>query len=238
MHRTVLTMIGNNMFAEYVKNTHLLEIGGPTNAFGPIYNSSKMVDGVSYSDDPNLGFKSAGPNQYTYYPNKNGHLYVCDGTNLSIIDDNSYDGVLSSHNLEHLANPFKAIAEWIRVTKSGGYIVLRLPRKETCFDWKRSITSFEHILSDYENNMGEDDLTHVDEIVSLHDRSMDRSEESESDFRHRAMDNFALRGLHHHVFDGELISKIFKYFNIEELSVSHDNIGFQGSWDSIGRVIK
>ena len=39
------------------------------------------------------------------------------------------------------------------------------------FDKKRPITSFEHLLDDYKNNMDEDDLTHMDEVIKLTDFS-------------------------------------------------------------------
>lgn len=37
------------------------------------------------------------------------------------------DYIFSSHLLEHLENPQKALAEWFRVLKSGGCLVLYLP---------------------------------------------------------------------------------------------------------------
>ena len=51
--------------------------------------------------------------------------------------------------------------------------------------------------------IGEDDLTHRDEILSLNDFEWDReSERSDYDFfRKRSLDNYHNRCLHHHVFN-------------------------------------
>ena len=40
-----------------------------------------------------------------------------------------YDFVFSSHSLEHIANPLKAISEWLRITKKDGYIIIIVPEK-------------------------------------------------------------------------------------------------------------
>ncbi len=49
---------------------------------------------------------------------------------LSIFGDQSMDFVYSSHTLEHVVDPAKALKEWHRVVKVGGYIILYLPHKD------------------------------------------------------------------------------------------------------------
>jgi ADP-heptose:LPS heptosyltransferase/predicted SAM-dependent methyltransferase len=49
---------------------------------------------------------------------------------LSVFGDQSMDFVYSSHTLEHVVDTAKALREWHRVTKMGGYIVLYLPHKD------------------------------------------------------------------------------------------------------------
>jgi ADP-heptose:LPS heptosyltransferase/predicted SAM-dependent methyltransferase len=44
--------------------------------------------------------------------------------------DEHFDFVFSSHLLEHLEDPKKALAEWWRVIKVGGYLILYLPHKD------------------------------------------------------------------------------------------------------------
>lgn len=52
-----------------------------------------------------------------------------EGTNLPWFSDNSLDYVFSSHCLEHFHEPKKALIEWTRVLKVGGYLVLILPHR-------------------------------------------------------------------------------------------------------------
>jgi ADP-heptose:LPS heptosyltransferase/predicted SAM-dependent methyltransferase len=49
---------------------------------------------------------------------------------LSIFADKSMDFVFSSHLLEHLEDPKKALKEWTRVIKDGGYLCLYLPHED------------------------------------------------------------------------------------------------------------
>ena len=49
---------------------------------------------------------------------------------LTGFEDESCDAVFSSHLLEHLEDPGSALAEWWRVIKPGGYLVLYLPHAD------------------------------------------------------------------------------------------------------------
>jgi ADP-heptose:LPS heptosyltransferase/predicted SAM-dependent methyltransferase len=49
---------------------------------------------------------------------------------LSMFASCSMDFVYSSHTLEHIHDTAKALAEWWRVVKQGGYLVLYLPHKD------------------------------------------------------------------------------------------------------------
>ena len=59
------------------------------------------------------------------------------------------------------------------MVKPGGTLVVVVPDRRQTFDRRRPITPFEHLLQDHERNMGEDDLTHLEEILRLHDFAMD-----------------------------------------------------------------
>ena len=62
-------------------------------------------------------------------------------TNIPLSDD-SVDFVLSSHLLQYLPDPIKAIKEWYRIVKPGGYIVFMLPRNDAIeSDKKKELTS-------------------------------------------------------------------------------------------------
>jgi len=48
------------------------------------------------------------------------------------IKSNTLDFVFASHVLEHIEVPQKAIAEWMRVLKPGGYLVMLIPHIDHC----------------------------------------------------------------------------------------------------------
>jgi ubiquinone/menaquinone biosynthesis C-methylase UbiE len=142
------------------------------------------------------------PDRYTYKKGKPpGKNIICDGSDLSIVPDGSYDFILSSHNLEHFANPVKALKEWQRVTRPGGSAIIVLPNYAKTFDHRREPTEVSHMLDDYDRDVQEDDLTHLPEILQLHDLSMDPLAGTAEEFRKRSRENFANRCLHHHVFN-------------------------------------
>ena len=49
------------------------------------------------------------------------------------LEDNSVDFVISSHVIEHFPDPIKALREWYRVVKPGGYLYIIAPHKRTHF---------------------------------------------------------------------------------------------------------
>jgi SAM-dependent methyltransferase len=46
------------------------------------------------------------------------------------IPDGTYDWVYSSHLLEHLENPFRALREWWRILRPGGKLILVVPDED------------------------------------------------------------------------------------------------------------
>src|SRR3954463_13199512 len=128
-----------------LKNKIGLEIGGPSHFFQlkgyfPIYAFAKRVDVVNYSTETVWEGSIASGYTYQYYKNKKGYQYIDEASELSNVKNSSYDFVLSSHSLEHVANPVKALLEWKRVLKPGGILILILPKKESTFDHKRDYT--------------------------------------------------------------------------------------------------
>ena len=152
-----------------------------------------------------------------------GKNFMMDGSNLNQIRNETYDFILSAHNLEHYANPLKAIREWKRVLKKGGYMVVTTPDKKRMFDRNRPYTAMDHLISDYLENVHEDSLSHLQEIANLHDFSLDRglvpvgSESLKETFVKRSMQNNELRALHHHVFDMGTLKCIGRYFGMETI---------------------
>ena len=194
-----------------------LEIGGPSSSFSvksffPVYLFAGEIDGVNYSNETMWEGKIQEGRNYKFY-NKTGYQFIREATDLSAIADNSYDFILSCHSLEHVANPVKAVEEWRRVLKPGGLFVLVLPDKRNTFDFKRPYTTMQHLLEDYAAKMREDDQTHVEEMISLHDFSKDNTSGSKEELFSLIRNNFVTRAVHHHVFSFELVNDMLKYFS-------------------------
>jgi len=131
----------------------------------------------------------------------------------------TYDFLLSSHTIEHIANPIKALREWVRVVKTGGTLVLIVPHHDNLFDHRRPITTLEHLIEDFEQNTGEDDLTHLPEILAFHDLSRDPGAGDRAAFEARSRKNLENRCLHHHVFDTELVVRLLDVVGLQVKAV-------------------
>ncbi|MDH4180124.1 MAG: methyltransferase domain-containing protein, partial [Armatimonadota bacterium] len=71
--------------------------------------------------------------------------------------DQSLDFVVSSHVLEHFPDPIKALKEWYRVVRPGGYIFAVVAHKERTFDKDRPRTALEELVRRYENSQYPED---------------------------------------------------------------------------------
>ena len=183
----------------------------------PIYPLAARIDGVNFATSTLWEAKIDEASGYRYAEGHVGQQFVCEASNLEKIVDRSYDFVLSSHSLEHSANPLKCVAEWVRVLRPGGAVLLVLPDARLTFDHRRPVTSFQHLLDDYRNGTGEDDFTHLKEILALHDLSRDPQAHGAEDFRARSLRNIENRALHQHVFDAASLQELFRHFHIKPL---------------------
>ena len=52
------------------------------------------------------------------------------GETVETIKNNSMNFVYSSHCLEHITDPYKALQNWIRITKLGGHLILAVPDED------------------------------------------------------------------------------------------------------------
>jgi SAM-dependent methyltransferase len=185
-----------------------LEIGGSSSYFKNYYPNVQL-DNVTFARKTIWGEFGE---DYIIDGRLMGKQFICEATDLKV--NSKYDFVLSSNCIEHIANPLKAVKEWIRVLKKGGLIVVVAPRKESNFDHRRGITEFNHLVHDYENNIPETDLTHLPEILELHDLPLDPPAGTLEQFKERSLRNIENRCLHHHVFDLDLLLRIYEYFDI------------------------
>ncbi|MDB6102014.1 MAG: class SAM-dependent methyltransferase [Gammaproteobacteria bacterium] len=194
-----------------------LEIGGPSDVFKsrglvPIYPLASRIDNCAFSRE--TVWHSA-DKFFRFDPRKAvGTQFTAEATDLKGIEAESYDFVMSSHALEHVANPLKALSEWVRVLKPAGLLVLILPNRDQTFDHRRPVTSMAHLIADRDQQRDEADLTHLPEILDLHDLTRDPGAGTFEEFKARALDNVHNRCLHHHVFDSSLAAELVRYVGL------------------------
>jgi len=195
------------LYRSFLRGKRGLEIGGPSGVFSdegpmPIYDVLASLDNCLYSDRTIWTGDVRGGESFRYHEQKApGRQIFCEASKLESVGDASYSCVLASHCLEHVANPFLALSEWRRVLEEDGLLLLLLPHKDGTFDWRRPTTTLAHMKDDYTNNVGEDDLTHLAEILELHDLAKDPAAGTPEQFRQRCLENQTHRAIHHHVFD-------------------------------------
>ena len=194
--------------AGLVRGAAALEIGGPSAAFTrrgllPVYGELSSADNVNFAGATLWERDLRDGGAYTPEGRRLGTQYLREAGDLHGLPDERYDVVLSSHTLEHLANPLRALREWRRVCRPDGLLVLVLPHRDGTFDHRRPVTPLSHLRADEERSMDESDDTHVPEVLRLHDLRRDWDVSSAEDFRIRVEDNLSTRTLHHHVFVAE-----------------------------------
>jgi SAM-dependent methyltransferase len=119
---------------KYLENLHGVEIGASTqNSF-----QLKRAINVDFSDD------QGGLWQAKSCPPAVVNI-VANGDDLPF-KDSTLDYVLSSHVIEHFFDPVKALREWHRVIKPGGYIYIIAPHKDRTFDRIREVTPVSELL--------------------------------------------------------------------------------------------
>ena len=123
------------------------------------------------------------------------------------------------HVLEHVANPLRALQEWIRVLRAEGILAMIVPHGEATFDHRRPVTTLRHLIADFEQGVSEADTTHVAEVLELHDLARDPEAGDAGSFRDRTHRNLDNRGMHHHVFDTALAVELVNHSGLRILEV-------------------
>jgi SAM-dependent methyltransferase len=189
---------------------HGLEIGGPSGVFRPhgvlpLYALAERVDNLNFAAQTAWG---AAPGEVTASPlhtgRRPGQQVIAEGADLGPFACAAFDFLLASHVIEHLANPLGALRAWGRVLRPGGVLVLLLPHRQATFDHRRPVTELSHLRDDAAVQQAESDLTHLPEILRLHDLSRDPGAGDAAAFERRSRENLRHRCLHHHVFDTAL----------------------------------
>jgi SAM-dependent methyltransferase len=207
---------------EYFEGKCGLEIGGPSALFRsrsllPIYPIAGSCDNCNFAS---VTIWQEQGKDFRYSGHKPaGRQFICEATDLHDIGNSSYDFVMSSHVIEHSANPIKALKEWERVLRKNGVILVVCPDGRKTFDHRRPVTPTSHLVEDFDNNIDEHDLTHLSEIIDLHDLSLDIPAGTLEQFILRSQQNFENRCLHHHVFIPQSWADIFDYLKLQTLLI-------------------
>jgi SAM-dependent methyltransferase len=212
---------GYSTIRSYIEARCGLEFGGPSPIFSanhlvPIYSIAASIDCGNFAAQT-LWSRSdisrrVGP--------RLGKQFILEASDPSAIDSAFYDFVAASHVLEHVANPLRALNEWKRILKPGGTLLVVVPDKRHTFDHRRPFTTFDHIKADFESNVSEKDLTHLEEIIALHDLDLDRQAGSPQQFRQRCLLNASHRAMHHHVFSPEVLVEMFTFLQMKVVHIS------------------
>jgi SAM-dependent methyltransferase len=202
-----------------------LEIGGPSAVFSrsgllPVYAVAARVDNCNFSRQTIWEGRIEEGATFRFDERHDpGYQYIAEASSLGKIASATYDFLLSSHTLEHIANPLQALLEWKRVLKPHGVLAVVLPHKDGTFDHRRPVTALAHLIQDFEERTPESDLTHLEEILRLHDLALDPPAGDFQAFKARSERNLENRCLHHHVFDTALAVEVVHHMRLEILAV-------------------
>jgi SAM-dependent methyltransferase len=95
------------------------------------------------------------------------YVFDIDKAGLVGIEDESKDFAIICHIIEHTANLIYIIEELLRVLKRGGHLVNACPDKHFSFDSPRLLTTWENLLTDYENKINYVEDFHLLENVNF-----------------------------------------------------------------------
>ncbi len=111
-----------------------LEIGGPSRFFQagehlPVYPRIAALDNCNYANSTVWeGALSEG--DFRLADRIVGRQYICEATAVgSRLAGRTYDFVISSNCLEHVANPLAAIESWLSVLRLGGTLLVVVPHQ-------------------------------------------------------------------------------------------------------------
>jgi len=130
-----------------------------------------------------------------------------DAASIPVADDET-DFVLHSHVWEHLPNPLVALEEWVRITKSGGYIFVIVPKRDAAAsDKDRPLTPLSSLIELYQRKRR-------GEPIPVQEQGSGRG--------------------HYTVFSPGLLRDIGNWFNRSQSRVCLEEAAFQETDDKVG----
>jgi len=200
-------------------NSNILKIGGGARWIDLTLETSNCSVTSMDSESTRLGF------------NLDPDL-LNDFHNVGELPKNHFDWIVSSHVIEHLENPIKALMGSHMILKNGGYIYSVIPLHTQTFDKNRNLTTLSHLIYDYKNKKSGADWIHIEEFMRNYDCDSDLVFKGN---RAKWMENYILkpeRHTHYHVFDSALVFALhgycgFKCINLTDLGNSIHYIGIK-----------
>jgi hypothetical protein len=191
-----------------IQNKSVLEVGGPSHLFEKNNDTSLydiitpdfLVEQESFEDGFN---EKVDIKNQTYFGD-----CVEESSWKSLTKQ--YQVVLSSHVIEHLANPIKFLKLAYHYTEK--YILTICPDYSRIWDKHRQVTSLDHMIWDYTARIEECDISHLHESYVTEHPWHDSPEHWFKFFN-----NKKYRVIHHHVFDPRSLQKIHEYVGFKSL---------------------
>jgi predicted SAM-dependent methyltransferase len=88
---------------------------------------------------------------------------VDDGETLATVAADSQDFIVANHFLEHTADPIGTIGNHLAKLKPGGVLFYTVPDKRYSFDFRREVTTLDHLVRDHEDGPEGSRRGHYDE---------------------------------------------------------------------------
>jgi SAM-dependent methyltransferase len=198
-------------------NTRVLRVGGRVRWIDPLLllESSKVYSIDSESRRFGVELKSD---------------QITDFHDVGEMGPGSFDWVISSHVLEHLENPLKALVGCRSVLSDSGVIYSVVPKYTETFDRNREVTTLRHLVDDLERGASGVDWFHVEEFLRNYDCEADLVfKGAYKDFFFNYKSNPG-RHTHYHVFDEALVFSMHGYagFKCIEMKTQGNSIHFLG----------
>jgi SAM-dependent methyltransferase len=140
----ILKFRHSNLALKYLAGLEGLEIGG--SAHNPFGLKTKNVD---FQAEPDTVFKQF---EIKLCGEALAVDVVAPGDELPVPDE-SQDFVVSSHVIEHFFDPIKALREWERVVRPGGYIFFIAPHRERNFEKDCPRTTLAELIDRHEGRI-------------------------------------------------------------------------------------
>jgi SAM-dependent methyltransferase len=136
----------------------VLEVGPGTTAFPTAPGAESR-----FADRPIPGGRDANFPELVGQPHGPDADYEVDidVDGLAGIVDQSFDAVVLSHVVEHMADPIHGLQECLRVLRPSGRLVLILPLRHTTFDSLRPGTPLAHLVAEHRAGVTQVDDEHI-----------------------------------------------------------------------------